>query len=194
MVDFLDSVIVWFHRLCCQFYSIDVFPAKAGTQASAGAAPARWAPAFAGVTSGRETQLFDHPWPQLRLSRRLALRLVEGGGEVGEAARRDRLAQPCHEVAVVVEIVPGQQHRTEDLLAADEMMKIRPAVICASRAGALLVDRPWVVAMARVAQVQFAATGEGLRGAIESRTLESWIAAFEAEQTLGDIPACPTKP
>ena len=34
----------------------------------------------------------------------------------------------------------------------------------------------------------------GLRGAIESRTLDSWIAAFEAEQALGDIPPCPTKP
>jgi queuine tRNA-ribosyltransferase len=34
----------------------------------------------------------------------------------------------------------------------------------------------------------------GLRVAIESRTLESWIATFEAEQALGDIPACPTKP
>ncbi len=34
----------------------------------------------------------------------------------------------------------------------------------------------------------------GLRGAIESRTLESWIAAFETEQALGDIPVCPTKP
>jgi queuine tRNA-ribosyltransferase len=34
----------------------------------------------------------------------------------------------------------------------------------------------------------------GLRAAIESRTLESWIAAFETEQALGDIPACPTKP
>jgi queuine tRNA-ribosyltransferase len=34
----------------------------------------------------------------------------------------------------------------------------------------------------------------GLRGAIESRTLESWIATFETEQALGDIPVCPTKP
>jgi queuine tRNA-ribosyltransferase len=34
----------------------------------------------------------------------------------------------------------------------------------------------------------------GLRGAIESRTLDSWIAAFEAGQALGDIPPCPTKP
>jgi len=34
----------------------------------------------------------------------------------------------------------------------------------------------------------------GLRGAIESRSLEPWIAAFEAEQALGDIAPCPTKP
>jgi queuine tRNA-ribosyltransferase len=34
----------------------------------------------------------------------------------------------------------------------------------------------------------------GLRGAIESRTLDSWIAAFEAGQALGDVPPCPTKP
>jgi queuine tRNA-ribosyltransferase len=34
----------------------------------------------------------------------------------------------------------------------------------------------------------------GLRAAIESRTLEPWIATFETEQALGDIPACPTRP
>jgi len=34
----------------------------------------------------------------------------------------------------------------------------------------------------------------GLRGAIETRSLDSWIAAFEAEQALGDIPPWPTKP
>jgi queuine tRNA-ribosyltransferase len=34
----------------------------------------------------------------------------------------------------------------------------------------------------------------GLRGAIESRSLESWIAAFEAEQASGDIAPCATKP
>ncbi|TMJ29000.1 MAG: tRNA guanosine(34) transglycosylase Tgt [Alphaproteobacteria bacterium] len=34
----------------------------------------------------------------------------------------------------------------------------------------------------------------GLRGAIESRSLELWIAGFEAEQALGDIAPCPTKP
>ena len=28
----------------------------------------------------------------------------------------------------------------------------------------------------------------GLRGAIESKTLESWIASFERDQALGDIP------
>ena len=34
----------------------------------------------------------------------------------------------------------------------------------------------------------------GLRGAIESRTLDSWIAAFETEQALGDIAPWPAKP
>jgi queuine tRNA-ribosyltransferase len=34
----------------------------------------------------------------------------------------------------------------------------------------------------------------GLRGAIEGRSLESWIAAFEAEQAAGDIAPCATKP
>jgi queuine tRNA-ribosyltransferase len=34
----------------------------------------------------------------------------------------------------------------------------------------------------------------GLRGAIENRSLDSWIAAFEAEQSLGDIPPWPTPP
>ncbi len=30
----------------------------------------------------------------------------------------------------------------------------------------------------------------GLRGAIESRSLDSWIASFESDQALGDIPPC----
>ena len=34
----------------------------------------------------------------------------------------------------------------------------------------------------------------GLRGAIESGSLDAWIAGFEAEQALGDIAPCPTKP
>jgi queuine tRNA-ribosyltransferase len=34
----------------------------------------------------------------------------------------------------------------------------------------------------------------GLRAAIDSRTLDSWIAVFEAEQAVGDIAPCPTKP
>jgi queuine tRNA-ribosyltransferase len=33
----------------------------------------------------------------------------------------------------------------------------------------------------------------GLRAAIEGSALDSWIASFEAEQALGDIPPCPTK-
>lgn len=34
----------------------------------------------------------------------------------------------------------------------------------------------------------------GLRTAIEGGSLEAWIAGFEAEQALGDIAPCPTKP
>jgi queuine tRNA-ribosyltransferase len=34
----------------------------------------------------------------------------------------------------------------------------------------------------------------GLRAAIEGGSLEAWIAGFEAEQALGDIAPCPTKP
>jgi len=34
----------------------------------------------------------------------------------------------------------------------------------------------------------------GLRGAIEGGSLDDWIAGFDAEQALGDIAPCPTKP
>ena len=34
----------------------------------------------------------------------------------------------------------------------------------------------------------------GLRGAIEGGSLDAWIAGFAAEQALGDIAPCPTKP
>ena len=67
-------------------------------------------------------------------------------------------------------------------------MQVGAAVMAAGGAGALLVDRPRVVAMARVAQVELAAAGESLRGAAAARrhhAVEHVDAAFHGADDVG---------
>src|SRR4051812_32457315 len=60
---------------------------------------------------------------------------LEGGNPCIERATLDRAAQTAHDVLIVLKIVPAQQHRAEDLLAADQVMKVGAAVMDAGRAG-----------------------------------------------------------
>src|SRR4051812_24637874 len=55
----------------------------------------------------------------------------EAGDPGVERAAFDGGAQAAHDVLVILEIVPGEQHGAEDLLAADEMVEIGTAVIYA---------------------------------------------------------------
>src|SRR5471032_3389824 len=88
--------------------------------------------------------------------------LLECGDVVAECAALDTRPQAAHYVLIIVEIVPGEQHRAQNLLAANEVMQVGTAVVRARRAGAMLVDRPRIVAMTGVAQVEFAAPGKRL--------------------------------
>src|SRR5215212_3673802 len=67
-----------------------------------------------------------------RLSARLLRRVVargfcptvlRGGDELDERPLPDRLAQARHEVLVVGQDVPGQEHRPQNLVRADEMVQ-----------------------------------------------------------------------
>ena len=75
------------------------------------------------------------------------------------------VAQAAHQVLVVLEVVPGQQHRAEHLLGAEQVVQIGAAVAGAGGAGAGRVERAGIVGEAGVAQVEHAAAGVGARGA-----------------------------
>src|SRR5580704_15965558 len=93
----------------------------------------------------------------------------ECGDPVAERAGLNGAAQAAHDVLVVLQIVPREQHGGENLLGSDEVMQVGPAVIAAGGAGALLVDWPRIVAVARIAQVELAAARESLGRAAAAR-------------------------
>src|SRR3546814_2764097 len=78
------------------------------------------------------------------LRRQVPARLLglEPGGEIIETAGSDRLADPGHQLLIVMQVVPGEQHRPEDLVRLGEMrseehtselqslMRISYAVFC----------------------------------------------------------------
>src|SRR5262249_10488605 len=86
----------------------------------------------------------------------LVLFALECGDPVVERAGLDRAAQAAHDVLIEMQVMPAEQHGSQDFAARDQMVKIGPAVVAASWAGALLVDRPRIVAMAGIAQVELA--------------------------------------
>src|SRR5215469_18148949 len=90
------------------------------------------------------------------------LRLVESGDEIGESPCLDRLAQTFQEVGIILQIVPGQQHAREDFAGLAQMMEISTAVPGASRAGAFGIERPLILGMPRIPEIDRAASREGL--------------------------------
>src|ERR1051325_11418386 len=65
------------------------------------------------------------------------LLLLEGIDPPTERAGLDRAPQAAHDVLVVLQIVPRQQHRRENLFGADQMLQIGAAVIGGGRGGGL---------------------------------------------------------
>ena len=113
---------------------------------------------------------------------------VECGDPVAERAGFDRAAQAAHDVLVVMHVVPCQQHGTKNLLAADQVVQIGAAMVAAGGAGTVFVDRPGIIAVPRVAQVEFAAPGEGLRrapGARRHHAVEHVDAALHRAHDVG---------
>src|SRR5262244_662372 len=92
--------------------------------------------------------------------RPLAAGLAEGGETVLEASPRDCLAQLAHESLVVVQVVQGVEPRAEDLVDLLQMVQVAPGKTRAGVAAAGLVERPRVVAVARVADLDVAEAGE----------------------------------
>src|SRR5438477_109610 len=75
----------------------------------------------------------------------------------------------AHDILVIVHVVPCQEHGTQNLLAADQVVQIGAAMVATGGAGTVFVDRPRVIAVPRVAQVELPPTGEGLRRAPGAR-------------------------
>ncbi len=69
--------------------------------------------------------------PDRRSGRRQVARRplrLELGRERREPALGDRGAQPGHQLLVVVQVVPGQQHRGDDLAGLEDVVQVGPAV------------------------------------------------------------------
>src|SRR6056297_1296179 len=66
----------------------------------------------------------------------------------------DGAAHSGHDLLIIMQVMPCQQHRADDLLTAEHMMQIGPAIAPAGRTGALIVQRARIVLMARVLDVQ----------------------------------------
>src|SRR5215467_5380360 len=85
---------------------------------------------------------------------------AESREPVLETSPRDRLAQLAHEGLVVVQVVQGIEARAQDLVDLLQMVQVAPGETRAGVAAAGLVERPRVVAVARVADLDVAEAGE----------------------------------
>src|SRR5918996_1091373 len=70
-----------------------------------------------------------------RQRRALHVEVGGAGGQCGNAARLDRSARRSHEPLIIVQIVPGQEHRAQDLARLDQVVQIRAAEVAARWAG-----------------------------------------------------------
>ena len=98
------------------------------------------------------------------------LRRMEIGDELVERPRRDRLAQSQHQIAIILQIVPGQQHARRGSPCAAQMVEIGAAVAGAGGA-ARIRDRAarGSSAWRALRRLTRAAPGEGLGGAAGAR-------------------------
>src|SRR5690625_1556336 len=81
----------------------------------------------------------------------------------------DGVPQPRHQLLIIMQIMPGQQHRGDDLAGAEDMMQIGAAIAPAARTGAILVQRARIVAMAGIPDIDGPPPREGLPRAAASR-------------------------
>src|SRR5437899_1987879 len=87
-------------------------------------------------------------------------RLAKRDYGVGKLSFCDRAAQLAHERLVVVQVVQGIEPRAEDLVHLLQVMQVAAREMCAGVAGAGAVQRPRVVAVAGVADLDVAVAGE----------------------------------
>src|SRR4051812_41811037 len=73
---------------------------------------------------------------------------------VREAAFGDGGTQLAHNLLVESDVVPGEQHQTQHLLAAEKMVEIGPAVDPAGVAGNGFIEGARVVGVPRIAQIE----------------------------------------
>lgn len=78
------------------------------------------------------------------------------------AAARDFDPQPLHKIVIKLQVMPGQQHRCDDLAGFDHMVQIGPAELAAGGAAALRIERRGIFGVPGVLEVQGPIPGEGL--------------------------------
>ena len=75
---------------------------------------------------------------------------MERADERIQRAGLDGCPETGHEILIIVQIVPRQQHRAEDFVRPHQMMQIGPAIIPAGGTAARLVQWARVVAVADI--------------------------------------------
>src|SRR5581483_9150012 len=102
-----------------------------------------------GMGCGRARDPSACAWRDVTARPALARRLVE----LGEPALRNRVADVAHQPLVVSDVDLGEQHRAERLSGADEMVQIGVRGLTRGGPGALLIQRPRIIDMPRIAQI-----------------------------------------
>src|SRR5215470_15401539 len=90
-------------------------------------------------------------------------------GEIRKSPGGDGLTEVAHQLLIVVQIVPGQEHRAQDLLRLYQMVDIAPGVVAAGRTAAGGIDRARVARVARIAHVELPEAREGRARAAAAR-------------------------
>src|SRR5206468_5973486 len=110
-------------------------------------------------------------FPHTSALRRLAglAQICEFYCEIRQPAGPDSLSQAVHQLLIVVQVVPGQEHRTQDLFRFHQMVDVTPGVGPACWTDALGIDWAWIDRVPCIAHVELPEAREGCARATASR-------------------------
>src|SRR5262245_12295765 len=106
---------------------------------------------------------------------------------VDEAAFGNGLTDPGHQLLIIGEIGDGQEHHAEDLAGLDQMVEIGSRKVRGGGACACLVERPRIVGMPGIAEIEPAEAGEGLAVPARARRHHAVEHVDAARHRLDDV-------
>ena len=106
----------------------------------------------------------------------------------------DSRAQARHQVLVKSQVMPSEQHRGDDLVRFHGMVQIGAAEPPAGRTAAFVVQRPPILRMSSVAQVERSALDKSLSVAARARRQHAVEHIDAAQQRADDVARlCPSR-